>query len=179
MAMPGAHSSLRVFIELSSGCDMADPLSITSGVVALITFGLQASKVLQTTINSLQNRTKTVRDLRNDVLALYAALEELNDVVGDGSSEFDRLRLPLYSCGTLCNDFNTLLVKCTQRTTDSRASLRDWTKLQFRGSDIDEFRTTLAGYKSTIQIAIGAMNLYVGMLRNLSGIDNSAGSPCG
>jgi hypothetical protein len=138
---------------------MADPLSIASSVVALVTFGLQTSKILRTTIESFQNRTKTIRDLRIDVLALLGALEELNEAVEDGAAEFDRLKLPLYSCAILCSDFNGMIHKCTSRTSDSKGSFRDWTKLHFRGNDIETFRTTLAGYKSTIQVAIGAINL--------------------
>ncbi|KAF1818797.1 uncharacterized protein K489DRAFT_326648 [Dissoconium aciculare CBS 342.82] len=138
---------------------MADPLSIASSVVALVTFGLQTSKILRTTIESFQNRTKTIRDLRIDVLALFGALEELNEAVEDGTAEFDRLKLPLYSCAILCSDFNGMIHKCTSRTSDSKGSFRDWTKLHFRGNDIETFRTTLAGYKSTIQVAIGAINL--------------------
>jgi hypothetical protein len=140
---------------------MADPLSIASSIVALVTFGLQTTKILRATIDSFHNRTKTARDLRIDVIALLGALEELSEVVEDGAAEFDRLKLPLYSCATLCSEFNELIHKCTSRTSNSKGSFRDWAKLHFRGSDIETFRTTLAGYKSTIQIAIGAINLSV------------------
>ena len=140
---------------------MADPLSIASGVVALVTFGLHTSKALCTAIESLKTHTKTVRDLKAEVLALSTALEELKDAVADDAEEFDKLKLPLLSCAVLCQDFSDLVRTCTDHTTETRISFRDWTKLQFKGHDIESFRTVLAGYKSTIQITIGGINLFV------------------
>lgn len=49
---------------------MADPISVASGVVALVAFGLQTSKTILNTIESRKNQPKTVRDLKKEIEVL-------------------------------------------------------------------------------------------------------------
>ncbi|OQN95280.1 hypothetical protein B0A48_18751 [Cryoendolithus antarcticus] len=141
---------------------MADPISVTSGVIALVSFGLQTSKAIYKSIESLNNHTKFVRDLNDEVKGFQNVLEELEVVISDDFvAKFTSIRLPLFSCAAACQDFNVLIRECTPNTTDSHRSMRDWTRLQFKAGDINDFRSTLSAYKSTIQIAIGGINLFV------------------
>ncbi|KAH9203539.1 hypothetical protein DL95DRAFT_529608 [Leptodontidium sp. 2 PMI_412] len=69
------------------------------------------------------------------------------------------LRLPLLRCGKACEDFEALIVKCTTHSGGSKTSFRDWAKLKYMGDDIVGFKNMLAGYKSTIMIALGDANM--------------------
>ncbi|WPH00600.1 Hypothetical protein R9X50_00343000 [Acrodontium crateriforme] len=139
---------------------MAEIIGVTSGIVALVSFGMSASITLHNTIQSIRNHTKNVRELRNELEALRDVLQHLKTSVdADISADVTVLELPLYRCGTACNEFNALVLKCTGNSTETRSSFRDWAKLQYMGNDINGFKNALAGYKSTIQIALGGINL--------------------
>lgn len=139
---------------------MADPLSVTSAVVSLITVSCQASKALRDTIYSYKNHTKNVRDLKNELEALEETLQLLN-VTSPGlkDADFAALELPLRRCGCACEEFRQILERCTGQTADDKAKFRSWLRIRWMGSDINGFKDTLAGYKSTIAIAIAGINL--------------------
>ncbi|CAG8910134.1 unnamed protein product [Penicillium egyptiacum] len=69
------------------------------------------------------------------------------------------LEHPLLRCGNACRDFEEELKKCSTRSRAGKTSFRDWAKLKYMGEDIDGFRRMLAGYKSTIIIALTDANL--------------------
>ncbi|CAH0020142.1 unnamed protein product [Clonostachys rhizophaga] len=60
---------------------MDDPLSIASSVVALVTFALQSSVVLYSTVRSFQSQDKDVLALKGEVNDLTTVLECLLDTV--------------------------------------------------------------------------------------------------
>ncbi len=138
---------------------MADPISLASGLIALTTFALQSSKALYQTIQSFQNNRKAIRDLREELEALDGVLQALTQTATVTPTHLDALKLPLYRCGTACKDFKAIVVKCTAHSSGSRTSFRDWARLTYMGEDITGFRNMLAGYKSTIGIALGDANM--------------------
>ncbi|OJD20126.1 hypothetical protein ACJ73_08540 [Blastomyces percursus] len=72
-------------------------------------------------------------------------------VYGD---ELAGLRLPLLRCGKACKDFEDVINKCVTHSAGSKTGFRDWAKLTYMGEDIGRFKLMLAGYKSTINIAL-------------------------
>jgi hypothetical protein len=139
---------------------MADPISITSGIVGLVSFGLQASQALYTTLQSLKNYTKTIRELKQQLEALQNVLQDLEKAADDELiSEFESIKLPLYCCAKACKEFEGMIRKCTENSSDTHRSFRDWAKLRYMGNDINGFCDQLATYKSTIQVALGGINL--------------------
>jgi hypothetical protein len=73
--------------------------------------------------------------------------------------DLSALELPLLRCGNACKEFEQEIIKCSSRSGGSRTSFRDWAKLRYMGDNIDGFRQLLAGYKSTINIALADTNL--------------------
>lgn len=138
---------------------MADPISISSGLVALTAFACQTSKTLYQAIQSFKNNQRAIRELKEELEALDGVLQSLRQVAGDGDADLKGLELPVLRCGKACEDFEAMLVKCTAHSGGSRTSFRDWAKLRYMGEDIAGFRNMLAGYKSTISIALGGANL--------------------
>ncbi|KAL4942945.1 hypothetical protein BDV06DRAFT_191021 [Aspergillus oleicola] len=134
---------------------MADPLSVTSGVIAISGFALQASKLLYQTIDKFRSSKRAARELRDEVEALEQTLNVLEHVVAEYEVELSVLKSPLFRCGVACNELSDLITRCVKHSDEQRSSLRDWTRLQYLGDDITNYKNVLANYKSTINIALG------------------------
>jgi hypothetical protein len=140
---------------------MADPISLTSGLLTLVVFAFQSGKTLYQAFESIQNSPRTVRELRDELKALNDVLSSLEETVKQTETKLSALELPLLSCGKACEEFALVVAKCTTHSDGSRRSFRDWAKLNYMGKDIAQFRNLIAGYKSTIMIALGDANMYV------------------
>jgi hypothetical protein len=139
---------------------MADPISLASGLLTLAGFAFQASITLYQTVQSFQFHPKQIRDLKDELEALTGILSSLTETVGATTDvDLSALDLPLLRCGNACKDFEQEIIKCSSRSGGSRTSFRDWAKLRYMGDNIDGFRQLLAGYKSTINIALTDANL--------------------
>jgi hypothetical protein len=138
---------------------MAEAIGVASGLLTLAGFALKSSQLLYQTISSFQTSRRAVRELKQELEALTGVLTSLQDVSTDTDTTLDALKLPLLRCGNACKDFDTVIAKCTSHSQQDRKSFRDWAKLQYMGDDIDGFKKMLAGYKSTICIALGDANL--------------------
>ncbi len=139
---------------------MAELIGLSSGLVALVTFALKSSTLLYDTVQSYRSHPKNVRDLKEELEALGTVLQALSATVEQAKDkDFTALKLPLLRCGNACKEFDEVIAKCSSRSGGSRTSFRDWAKLKYMGDGIDEFRRMLAGYKSTINIALADANL--------------------
>src|SRR3569833_1833203 len=134
---------------------MADPLSVSSSVIALVTFSFQASVALYTTIRSFQSQDKRARALKNELSDLTAVLQSLLEMVYNNAEiNFEALKLPLYRCGKTCEEYNKHVTKCTKHSTAERPSVRDWVTQTYLRGDIDDLREKKAGNKTTKKIAL-------------------------
>jgi Fungal N-terminal domain of STAND proteins len=141
---------------------MAEAIGLASGLLALATFAFQSSITLINTIQSFQNHSTRVRDLKQELEALTAVLAPLTETVdASNNADLSALSLPLLRCGHSCREFQEEIIKCSSRSGGNRTSFRDWAKLKYMGDGIDEFRQLMAGYKSTIIIALTDANLSV------------------
>ena len=138
---------------------MADGISLASGVVALTTFAFQSTKVLHELIESYRNKTRAVRELRDELEALEAVLKSLQGILSDPDVDLSALELPLLRCGEACGGFAKTIEKCTARSSTDKTSFRDWLLLTYRGRDIASFRNIIGAYKSTITIALADANM--------------------
>jgi Fungal N-terminal domain of STAND proteins len=139
---------------------MAEVIGLASGLVALSAFAFQSSVKLFQTIKSFQDHPKRVRDLLEELEALTKVLNSLTKTVsGITDVDLSALKHPLLCCGKACTDFGRELVKCSSRSGGNRASFRDWARLKYMGDGISDFTQLLAGYKTTITIALTDANL--------------------
>ncbi|KAE8138871.1 hypothetical protein BDV38DRAFT_291896 [Aspergillus pseudotamarii] len=134
---------------------MAEPLSLASSLLALAGFAFQTTKSLYQVIESFRSSKRAIRELRFEVESLTQALASLEKASAENEAELRALKLPLLRCGKTCKEFEEVIIKCTSHSREQRTSFRDWAKLQYMGGDIADLRTTLAGYKATINIALG------------------------
>ncbi|KAH3996966.1 hypothetical protein HBH98_053670 [Parastagonospora nodorum] len=124
---------------------MAEPISLASGLLALVIFAHKSCVTLYTTIQSFKLIPNT----------LIGVLESLVETVkSDKDVDLSSLNLPMQRCGNACNEFLQELQTCCSRSGGDRTSFRDWAKLRYIGDNIDDFKDSLAAYKSTITIAL-------------------------
>lgn len=140
---------------------MADPLSVTSALIAIVTATIQSSRALYQAIQSLRDHPRAVRLLTAELESLEAVLASLHAFSGNDPSILVPLKLPLTQCTMACADFRDLLIRCTKHSAASTAtSFRDWARLKYMDGDVNGFTAMLSGYKSTIAIALADANLY-------------------
>ncbi|KAJ5688278.1 hypothetical protein N7536_010897 [Penicillium majusculum] len=139
---------------------MAEVIGIASGLAGLVSLALQSSTTLFSTVQSLRNREKSIRDLRDALQDLDEVLNILRESISTApflnSGIIER---PLGRCCKACNDFNALIINCSEHSTDNKFSIRDWAKLRYMGEDVVGFQTMISGYKSTITIALAYANM--------------------
>lgn len=138
---------------------MAEPISLASGLITLVVFGFKSSTSLYQTIKGYNCHQRIVRELREELEDLSRALTSLNQAAAGAEEDFAALKLPLLRCGNACKDFEAIIVKCSEHSVKPRTSFRDWARLKYMGDDITGFKNMLAGYKSTITIALCDANL--------------------
>ncbi|KAL4806629.1 hypothetical protein BDV18DRAFT_159799 [Aspergillus unguis] len=140
---------------------MAEAIGAASAITTFVTLALQATVTLYQTVQSIQTREKPIRELREQLQDLTEVLKALNELTGSTGTETDlaALERPLKRCASACRDFNVLVMECTQHSSADRYSKRDWLKIRYMRNDISGFRDMLAGYKSTISIALASVNL--------------------
>ena len=144
---------------------MADPLSVTAGIIAVVTATIQSSTALYNTIESFKNYPQRVRELLKQIMGLQEILSSLRELCEQDRRVGGPLKIPLQECGATCEQFREVL-EFHRGTLSSGRSFSAWISFKFRNGDIVNFMERLAVYKSTIAIAIGDANLYVLELPN-------------
>lgn len=146
---------------------MADPFSITASGLAVITAAVQSVKSLYETIRRFQDRNKALKRLQDQLEGLTNMLDLLTQAADADTSIFALLQGPIDRCSQVCREFEQ-----SMRVFDgkSKMSFRDWTKMEFRRGDINEFIDTISGYKSTISVGLATVNMFVAIPLSTSGL---------
>ncbi|KAJ0426803.1 hypothetical protein BJY00DRAFT_2108 [Aspergillus carlsbadensis] len=136
---------------------MADPVSITASVLAIITAAIQSTNMLRETVRRFKERNKTLRRLQDELEDLFKILNLLKSAVDTDASVLALLEGPVDRCNKLCREFEDSIKTFAAK---SKTGFRDWTKMEFKRGDINEFIDTLAGYKSTISVGLGTITMH-------------------
>ncbi|KAJ5547120.1 hypothetical protein N7494_004705 [Penicillium frequentans] len=136
---------------------MADPLSITASLLAVITAAVQSTKALRETIIRFKDRDKTLSRLQNELQDLVTILNSLQQVIGTEASMLALLQGPIERCSQVCREFEQSMQTFDRK---SKTGFRDWTKMEFMRGDINEFIDTISGYKATISVGLGTVNIH-------------------
>lgn len=137
---------------------MADPLSVTASVLAVVIAAIQSTKSLTETVKRFKGRDKTLRRLNDELEDLTKILSALKEVCQSEESMMELLQGPVGRCRQLCSEFENSMKEFSGK---SKTGLRDWAKMEFMRGDINEFMDTLTGYKSTISIGLGTITMLV------------------
>jgi hypothetical protein len=139
---------------------MAEPISLVSGVLPLAIVAHESGLTLYNTIQGFKTQPKRVRDLIEELRALIIILESLRATMSsDTGVDFSALSSLLQRCSSACNGFLQELQRCCLQYGGDRQSFRDWARLSYMGDNIDDFKDSLATYKSTIVIVLTDMQL--------------------
>jgi hypothetical protein len=115
--------------------------------------------MLYETVASCQSNQRIMRELTEELEALYGILQALQDTITNTDTDFAALKPPLLRCGKACHDFNAVIFKSIANSGRSRTNFRDWAKLRYMGDNINGFKNILAGYKSIFAVALGNANM--------------------
>lgn len=137
---------------------MADPLSITASLLAVITAAVQSTKALRETITRFKDRDKTLARLQDELCDLITILGSLEQVIGTETSMLALLNAPIERCAQVCREFEKSMESFSRK---SKTGFRDWAKMEFMRGDIHEFIDTISGYKSTISVGLGTLTMFV------------------
>jgi DNA repair ATPase RecN len=141
---------------------MAEPVSITASLLAIITVAIQSTNTLKEVVQRFKERNKTLRRLQDELEDLSKILNLLKSAVDTDASVLALLEGPVGRCSKLCREFEDSIKAFAAK---SKIGFRDWTKMEFKRGDINEFIETLAGYKSTISVGLGTITMLVAVTR--------------
>ena len=145
--------------------NMADPLSIIGLLLPIAIAGVKSTRSLQAAAKRYENRDAILRrilDEVGDTEKVLSALEQLLQAMASNSSfksdisMADLLRDPIERCSKLCGEFQVAMERFSKK---SKTDLIDWTKMEFKRGDINEFMDTVARYKATITIGLGVLTM--------------------
>lgn len=144
---------------------MAEALGLTSAILAIVEFAFGTSKILHEQVSSLRSHVETVSNLQSDLGTLTTMLGALRAQLKAGSTvqgserRLEPIKAPLLETGKACRELAILLDSCTVGNTSAREVVKKWLKMQYKGKSIDETRTLLASYKSTLAFSLEIVNL--------------------
>lgn len=138
---------------------MADPVSITASVLTLATTACQAVKSLYGTVERYQGRDRNLQALHGELAQVDNILTSLSKVTFIDESLWSLLAGPIKRCSRICVEFERAMK--TFSNGKPKASFMDWAKLEFKRGTITEFTDEIAGYKSTITVGLGIINMLV------------------
>ena len=165
ISIPGAlvdavlRPSISSYNSLANTPTMAEPIGRASGIFRLSAFAFTSSASLHQAVQSFQSNDKTVRALTKELEDLEAVIQPLRRAISTNETDLEPLKLPLYRCGRACEEFEAMITNPKARSDGRKPISRDWTQLKYMGDDLHGFKKILAGYKSTIFIALADINL--------------------
>lgn len=138
---------------------MADPLSISASVLAVITAAIQSTNSLCAAVNRFKERNKTLKNLQDELEDLAKILSSLKQAVDTDAAILLLLEGPVERCSRICNEFEQSMSVFSGRS--KKVGFLDWAKMEFRRGNINEFAETIGGYKATISIGLGIITMSV------------------
>lgn len=150
-----------------------DPLSITTGVIGVVTFAAQSCQVTYNCIASLVGAPKAIESSKNLLIGTERSLTLLREIIPRGRPESEtsralqvalqkfRLQSTVQSTQILCDQFRATIQRITRHSTNARFSKRDRIVATLRDMDIKKFNEQLGQCQETISLAVNSINLLV------------------
>lgn len=142
-----------------------DPLSISASAIGIVTFALQAVKLLNDDLQNIKNAPAALRDAGIDLNALEPMLTTLQDAAKQNQDQLARNRrilLALENCFDVCKSFRQQLRAWSKLDSDGQLAMSSRVKMGLLGQErIKEFRTKLGDCKGTLTLVLVAEHLYV------------------
>jgi hypothetical protein len=101
---------------------MADPLSITASVLAVITAAIQSTKSRYDAVSRYKGRDKTRGRLQDELQDLGKILDSLKQVLDAETSMLELLQGPIDRCSKVCREFEQSMESFWRK---SKTGIRD------------------------------------------------------
>ncbi|KAK9846806.1 hypothetical protein MYU51_000735 [Penicillium brevicompactum] len=110
---------------------MADPLSITASVLAVINAAVQSTKSLHEAVSRFKGRDKTLGRLQDELYDLTKILNSLKQVADVEASMLDLLQGPVDRCSQVCHEFEEAMESFWRKHTAkvSQQVLQDYNEM--------------------------------------------------
>ena len=145
---------------------MADPLSVTAGILAVIRLVLQGALETKQFINGIQGAPRVVQSLSKDLDALYVVLGVLRGHLDHAESNatfanlIPMLSAPLENCLSAFKNISKTIepfVKISGEAKESQWRRFKWTL--FREKDVGVLQNVLNIYKMSLDVAVSVANM--------------------
>jgi hypothetical protein len=146
---------------------MADPLSITASVLAVLTATIQSAQFVVTTIDAIKSVPDTVRDVRNELAALDEVLRHLQQLPVSAAQNTTQgllaslsIMRSLENCEGACKRFGEWLNHEMRHSTEDKTSKIDRSRVALLGlKTINAFRGHLDSCKLTLLLALATVTM--------------------
>ena len=145
-----------------------DPLSVTAGVIAVMTAALQSCRVAYNAIDKLKEAPQVIAKSKSSLLK-QKSLDTLQQVIWTTSepSVLDSLLQKIDLKGTLtsvhglCDEFAAAIEASTRHSTEGTFSKRDRVRTTFHEPKLMKLGRTLIDYQQTVSLVVVSINLWV------------------
>jgi hypothetical protein len=147
---------------------MPEPITIVAGVTTIVGNVWRISKDVYELIDGVGNAPKHIFALAQDVRGLYGVLGSLQGLLQDLKVDclpenvipiFEGLQQPLDHCFWAFRELQMKICKYIKPTGDPRQSKWAAFRWQFTEKDTNVYRSHLASYKLTVDVALATANL--------------------
>ncbi|KAK3983801.1 hypothetical protein QBC44DRAFT_278540 [Cladorrhinum sp. PSN332] len=148
---------------------MADPLSITAGILAVVEAACTSAKALYDLINGLKNAPKLIRDMNREILEVQGVLRAVSNNLNLEDPGKQRALASIFqdiglgdsidACYKVTQDFLETIKKYTAHSNNRDFDRRDRLTVTFRKSKLSGFQKRLNASKDTVQFAMTAATL--------------------
>ena len=135
-------------------------MSIAVSVMGILHAAVLSTRSLRDAVSRFKGRNKTLGRLQDELDDLTKILQLLEQVANVEAPMLDLLKGPVGRCTEVCREFEEAMGSFRRK---SKAGILDWAKMEFMRGDINEFIDILSGYKSTINIGLGTINMFVNL----------------
>lgn len=140
-----------------------DPLSITASAIGIVTFALQAVKLLNDDLHNIKNAPSMLRGASTDLNVLEPMLVALQDAGNqrqDRLARHRRMLLAVENCFDICKSFRQQLRGWSKEDANGHLTMSSRVKLGLLGEErIKEFRGKLSDCKGTLTLILVAEQL--------------------
>jgi hypothetical protein len=144
---------------------MADPFSVTAGVIGIVVPALHGVRLLLEDLQQLRDASKTVKRLTENVQAVDTALQLLKGVEERewkllGEDVAQESKVTISSCTQACNSFRANLQQWTRHSSDGKLVMQDRAKVALlKKGEINTMVEQLANCKLTINTVVSIATL--------------------
>ena len=144
---------------------MADPLSVTAGIVGIAVPALHGTRLLLNDLESIREAPKTIQRLTDDVRAVEGTLSLIQGIDDRewahlGTAIAGQSETTIDSCKKACDVFRTDLQRWTKHSNDGTLTWQDRTVVGFFKKDqIKAISEQLQNCKLTIGNVVGVATL--------------------